>query len=146
MSRTQLDARSLRFAAWVTSAVLAAVLATGSWELAAAQTLVFAAGAFAGLRRAPYGLVFRYAVRPFLGPPVETEDEAPPRFAQLVGFVFGVAGTVGYGVGPAALGVAAIALALAAALLNAAFGLCLGCLCYLRLRLWVPPVARMFGQ
>jgi hypothetical protein len=112
------------------------VLVTGWWELAAFQTVVFAVGALAGLRRAPYGLLFRYLIRPFIGTPRETEDEAPPRFAQAVGFVFAVAGTLGYALGPELLGAVAIAMALAAALLNAAFGLCLGCLCYLRLQLW----------
>jgi len=128
------DPRDLRFAAWVTTVVLAVVLATGSAWLAAAQTLVFAVGAFAGLRFAPYGVLYRYLVAPRLGPPVELEPAAPPRFAQGVGFVFGLVGAVGYATGVSALGVVAIGLALAAAFLNAAFGFCLGCEMYLLIR------------
>lgn len=128
------DPRGLRVAAWITTVVLAVVLLTGSGWLLLAQTVVFALGAFAGLRFAPYGVFFRYVLRPRLGPPGELEPAAPPRFAQLVGFVFAAVGTVGYLTGLTALGVVATSLALAAAFLNAAFGLCLGCESYLLFR------------
>jgi hypothetical protein len=118
----------------VTALVLAAVLVGGSFWLLAAQTLVFASGAVLGVGRSPYGLLFRRLVRPRLGPPAETEDAAPPRFAQGVGLLFALVGLVGYGVGPLWLGMAATACALAAAFLNAAFGYCLGCEVYLGLR------------
>jgi hypothetical protein len=130
----QIDVRGPRFGAWVTTVVLAVVLVTGWWPLLAAQAVVFAVGAFAGLRRAPYGLVFRYLVAPRLGPVTEREDPAPPRFAQAVGLAFALIGVVGYATGLTALGVVATALALVAALLNAAVGFCLGCEMYLLLR------------
>lgn len=117
----------------VTTAVLLVVLLTGSGWLLAAQTLVFAIGAGAGLRRAPYGLLFARVVRPRLGPPTAFEDEAPPRFAQAVGLAFGLVGTIGYLAGAPVLGAVATALALGAAFLNAAFGFCLGCEMYLLL-------------
>lgn len=125
------DPRSLRFAAWLTTAVLVTVLVTGSGWLLLAQTVVFALGAVLGLRLAPYGLFFRYVVAPRLNPPTHTEPEAPPRFAQVVGFVFGLIGTLGYLLGAPLVGVIAAAAALAAAFLNAAFGFCLGCELYL---------------
>jgi hypothetical protein len=128
------DPRGVRFAASVTTVVLAVVLLTGSAWLAGAQTLVFAAGAFAGLRYAPYGVLYHYLLAPRIGPPAELEPAAPPRFAQGVGFAFGLVGTVGYAAGVTAVGVAAIGLALAAAFLNAAFGFCLGCQTYLLIR------------
>lgn len=132
--RRQIDVRGPRFGAWVTTVVLAVVLVTGWWPLLAAQAVVFAVGALAGLRRAPYGLVFRYLVAPRLGPVTEREDAAPPRFAQAVGLVFAALGVLGYTAGPPMLGVIATALALIAALLNAAVGFCLGCEVYLLLR------------
>jgi hypothetical protein len=132
-ARRRVDVRGPRFGAWVTTVVLAVVLVTGWWPLLAAQAVVFAAGAFAGLRWAPYGLVFRYLVAPRLGPVTEREDEAPPRFAQAVGFAFAVVGVLGYATGVTTLGVVAAALALVAALLNAAVGFCLGCEMYLLL-------------
>ncbi len=132
--RRRVDVRGPRFGAWVTTVVLAVVLITGWWPLLAVQAVVFAVGAFAGLRWAPYGLVFRYLVAPRLGPVTEREDEAPPRFAQAVGFAFAVVGLLGYTAGLTTLGVVATALALVAALLNAAVGFCLGCEMYLLLR------------
>jgi disulfide bond formation protein DsbB len=131
-----IDVRGPRFGAWVTTAVLAVVLLTRSGPLLAAQAVVFLLGAVLGLRFAPYGVLFRAVVRPRLGPPTEFEDEAPPRFAQAVGAVFAVLGTVGFlaasnGAGWSVLGYTATAFALAAAFLNAAFGFCLGCEMYL---------------
>jgi len=137
------DPRGPRFAAALTTVVLAAVLLTGSGWLLAAQAAVFAIGAFAGLRWAPYGVLFRTLVRPRLAPPAELENEAPPRFAQAVGLLFAVAGAVGYLTGVTALGVVATSFALAAAFLNAAFDFCLGCEVHLRLvRLLGRPVTR----
>lgn len=130
-----IDARGPRFAATLTTVVLAVVLLTGSGWLLAAQTVVFAIGAFLGLGRSPYGWIFRTFVRPRLQPPTELEAAAPPRFAQGVGFGFAAIGTLGYLTGTTWLGLAATGLALAAAFLNAAFGYCLGCEVYLLLRL-----------
>ena len=127
----EVDVRGPRFAAWVTTAVLAVVLLTANGWLLAAQAVVFAAGAFAGLRHAPYGVLFRVLVAPRLGPVREREPEAPPRFAQLVGFVFAAVGTLGYLLSAPLVGAIATGLALVAALLNAALGLCLGCELYL---------------
>src|SRR3954451_17470288 len=130
----EVDVRGPRFAAWVTAAVLAVALLTASGVLLAAQAVVFAVGAFAGLRYAPYGVLFRVLVAPRLGPVREREPEAPPRFAQLVGFVFAAVGTVGYLLSAPLVGAIAAGLALVAALLNAATGFCLGCEMYLLIR------------
>ena len=135
-----IDPRGPRFGAVITVVVLAAVLITGSAWLLGAQMLVFAVGALAGLRYAPYGIVYRRLVRPRLGPAAHTEAEAPPRFAQGVGMVFALAGVLGYATGATAAGIAFTALALVAAFLNAAFDICLGCQVYLfiqrNLRVW----------
>lgn len=128
------DPRGPRFAAWLTSVVLAAVLVTGSGWLMLAQTVVFAVGGFLGLRFAPYGLLYRTTIAKRLGPPADRESAAPPRFAQKLGFIFGAIGTAGYLSGLAWLGIVATALALAAAFLNAAFGFCMGCEMYLLLK------------
>jgi hypothetical protein len=132
------DVRGPRFAAWVTAAVLAVALVLGSGVLVAVQAAVFAVGAFAGLRYAPYGLVFRVLVAPRLGPVRGTEPEQPLRFAQLIGFVFAVVGAVGYLLGAPLLGALATGFALVAALLNAATGFCLGCELYLTARRILP--------
>ena len=133
-----IDARGPRFTAWVTSAVLAVALLTGSGVLVGLQAIVFAVGALAGLRYAPYGVLFRRLVAPRLGPAREREPEAPPRFAQGVGLVFALIGAAGYLAGAPVLGAVATGMALAAALLNAATGFCLGCEMYLTLRRILP--------
>ena len=132
------DVRAPRFAAGLTSVVLSVALLTGSGWLVAAQALVFAVGALAGLRVSPYGLLFRTLVAPRLGPVREREPEAPPRFAQLVGLLFTVVGAAGYLLGAPVLGAVATGFALVAALLNAATGFCLGCEFYLIARRALP--------
>ncbi len=129
-----IDPRGPRFAAALTTAVLAVVLLTGSVWLLAAQTAVFAIGAFAGIHRSPYSVLFRRTIRPRLAPPAELEAAAPPQFAQAVGFGFGLVGTVALAADATTAGLIAVGLAFAAAFLNAAFGFCLGCEIYLLAR------------
>jgi hypothetical protein len=130
----EIDPRGPRFGALITMVVFAIVLITGSVWLLAAQAVVFAAGALLGLGKSPYGLTYRYLVRPRLGPPGELEPEAPPRFAQAVGLVISIIGIIGFAVGLRPLGLVAAALGLIAAVLNGVFGLCLGCEMYLMIR------------
>jgi hypothetical protein len=134
----RVDPRGPRFAAALTTVLLAAVLLTAPSSLAtgllAVQALLFAAGAAGGVQRTPYAWLFRRLVRPRLAPPAELEDAAPPRFAQTVGLVFAVVALVGFFTGLTLLGLVATGLALAAAFLNAAFGFCLGCEVYLLVR------------
>ena len=149
-SADQVDVRGPRFAATVTTVVIALVLVLSSVSqpaalvLLALQTAVFATTAALGPKQGPYGKLFARLVAPRLGPTREREPIPPLRFAQLVGFVFGAVGVVGFALGLAlpssaatVVGVVATAFALVAAFLNAAFGLCLGCELYplvLRLR------------
>src|SRR5260370_28029199 len=96
------DPKGQRFAALVSTVVLAFVLITGSGWLLAAQAAVFATGAVFGLTYAPYGLLFRWLVRRHVlrpSPPAELEPAGPPRFAQAVGPVFSLIGVAGYAAG-----------------------------------------------
>lgn len=130
------DVRGPRFAAWVTTAVLTiALVVSGASPLAAAvilglQAVIFAVGAVGGPRRHPYGRVFAGVVAPRLGRVKEREPIPPLKFAQLVGLVFAVWAVAAFAADAFLLGVIATATALAAALLNAAFGICLGCQLY----------------
>jgi hypothetical protein len=137
-SRRQVDPRGQRVAAGLTAAVLAAALLTlgspAGTVLLAWQVLVFAAGALLGPATSPHAWLFRRLVRPRLGPPRHTEDAAPPRFAQAVGLGFALVALVALVAGNEPIAAVATAGALAAAFLNAAFGLCLGCELYLRVR------------
>lgn len=132
----QVDVRGPRFVAWVTTAVLITTLLVSAVSAPAAavilglQTVVFAIGATAGPRRHPYGLVYAALIAPRRGSVTEREPVPPLKFAQLVGFVFGLAGTLGFIAGFPTVGLVATAFALFAAFLNAAFGICLGCQIY----------------
>jgi len=131
---TGIDPRGPRFAASLTSVVLAVVLVTPTpvaVTVLALQTVVFAIGALRGIQHTPYAWLFRTVVRPRLGAPHELEDPRPPRFAQAVGLGFAVVGLLGFASGLTAIALVATGLALAAALLNAVFGFCLGCEIYL---------------
>jgi len=130
-TKPQVDPRGLRFAAALTTVVLALTLVLNNpWPLAI-QAVVFAISVAFGVSASPYGQVFKRLIRPRLGPPKELEDATPPRFAQLVGLVFAVLGLIGYLTGADVLGVVATGFALVAAFVNAAVGLCLGCEAYL---------------
>ena len=129
-----IDPRGPRFGAALTAVLLVAVILLDRVPATVLATLVaamFALGAMRGPQNTVQGLIFRRLVRPRLAPPTVLEDARPPRFAQLVGlFITGLGVLLGlFGV-PAAVPVAA-ALALIAAVLNSAFGLCLGCELYL---------------
>lgn len=141
----QIDPRGPKFTATVTAVVLALILLTAPSALAvgllALQTILFGWGALLGVQRTPLAWVFRTWVRPRLAPPADLEDPAPPRFAQGVGFAFGVFGLVAFWSGGALIGSIAVGFALAAAVLNAAFGLCLGCEAYLLMKRVTTPVA-----
>lgn len=83
---------------------------------------------------APWGVLFRRAIRPRLAPPAELEDPRPPRFAQGVGlFVVAIGLALQLAGVPWALPISTAA-AFVAAFLNAAVGLCLGCQLYLLLQ------------
>jgi len=132
----QVDVRGPRFAAWITTGVLLAVLLASAVNTSVAaailgvQALVFAIGALRGPRQHPYGRVFARLVAPRLGPVSEREPVQPLRFAQFVGLIFAVVGLVGFVIGAPLVGIVATAFALGAAFLNAAFGICLGCQIY----------------
>lgn len=132
----QVDVRGPRFAAWITTAVLALVLIlspfapTAAGIVLAAQAVVFALGAWLGPSRSPYGLLYKNLVLPRIGPAPELEPVAPLRFAQLVGLIFAVLGVVGFASASSVAGAVFTGFALFAAFLNAAFGICLGCKLY----------------
>ncbi|MGD9961730.1 DUF4395 domain-containing protein [Nocardioides sp.] len=131
----RIDPRGQQFAAGITAVVLIAVLllapSPAGVALLALQTVLFAVGAGLGVQRTPHTWAYRNLLRPRLGPPAELEDPEPPRFAQAVGLTFALVGLVGFLAGVSIVGLVATGFALAAALLNAVFGLCLGCELYL---------------
>jgi hypothetical protein len=132
-----IDPRGPRLSASLTAVVLALVLVTPTpvaTVLLAGQVVVFAIGGLRGVQHTPYAAVFRSVVRPRLAPPAELEDPRPPRFAQALGLAFAGCGLIALLAGSTPVGLVLTGLALVAALLNAVFGLCLGCELYLIVR------------
>ena len=128
---TLIDARGPRFGAVITTLVLTAFLATEVTVLLHLQLLVFALGAFFGLKYSPYGFIYSKLVKPRLRGDIPAEDVRPPQFAQLVGFLFAITATILYDLGLETAGLIVVGFALAAAFLNAGFNFCLGCEVYL---------------
>jgi len=137
-----IDPRGPRAGAGITAVLLAVVILLWTSPAALVLLAVVAASFLVGTLRGAQGTwqawVYRTAILPRVGPTEEREDPRPPRFAQGVGLVVTAAGVVLGLLGvDAAVPVAAV-LALVAAVLNAAFGLCLGCELYLLVRRAAP--------
>jgi hypothetical protein len=131
VNKIYIDARGPRFAATITATVLAVALVTQNRWVLLAQGLVFLIGAVRGPQFTPYGLIFKNVVKPRLSKVGPTEDVRPPKFAQAVGFIFALVGTIGAFAGADLVFTIATGFALAAAFLNSAFNYCLGCEMYL---------------
>ncbi|TXN31523.1 DUF4395 domain-containing protein [Lacisediminihabitans profunda] len=149
--RSGIDPRGPRFSAGITAVLLLLTIALGlgsaatppttlgaragepAFILFAIITALFAWGAFAGVRRHPYGWLFKTLVRPRLAAPGHLEDPAPPTFSQGVGLFVTLIGVLLHLAGvPFGLVIFA-ALAFVAAFLNSVFDYCLGCQIYLLL-------------
>ena len=126
-----IDARGPRYTAAITTVVLSAALVTESNLIIGFQFVVFLSAVLFGLRRSLYGFIYRNLIQPRLYGPVPNENEAAPRFAQLVGALFAAAALLGGLTGNTTVFLIATSFALGAAFLNAAFGFCLGCQFYL---------------
>ena len=131
VQKIYIDARGPRFSASITALVLAIALVTQNQWVLVAQGLVFLIGATRGPQFTPYGLIFKNVIKPRLNKVAPTEDVRPPKFAQAVGFIFALVGTIGALAGADIVFTVATGFALAAAFLNAAFNYCLGCEMYL---------------
>jgi hypothetical protein len=128
-----IDARGPRYSAAITTTVLSLALITESNYLIGFQFAVFLFAVIFGLRKSIYGFVYRNLIQPRLSGPIPTENEAAPRFAQLIGALFAFVALLGGVTGNTAVFLTATSFALVAAFLNAAFGFCLGCQMYLLL-------------
>jgi len=128
-----IDARGPRYSAGITTTVLALALVTESNYLIGFQFAVFLSAVLFGLKRSVYGLIYRNLIQPRLSGPVPSENEAAPRFAQIIGALFAFVALLGGVTGNTAIFLTATSFALVAAFLNAAFGFCLGCQMYLLL-------------
>jgi len=124
-----IDARQPRLGQGITSVLLILnfVLFPDAPVLVPLLAVVMGAASLLGPSFNIYAYLFK-AIRPRLRPPKELEEPWPPRFANLVGFVFlGVASLSFYAFDIPALGWTLSLIVAALAGLAATTGLCVGC-------------------
>jgi hypothetical protein len=98
--------------------------------LAAVVTAFMLAGALIGVPG--FGFLYRYALKPagIIRPEILLDHPQPHRFAQGLGGVFMLAGTLALFLGTPALGWSLVWMVAALAALNAFGGFCVGCMVY----------------
>src|SRR5690606_22113212 len=109
----------------VIMALAVAVLGWG-WVLVP-LTYGFVARVIAGPRFSPAGLIATRVVAPRLGRHARLVPGPPKRFAQTIGVVFSATGSILWLAGAETAARVVVGALAGAALLEAAFGLCLGC-------------------
>ena len=124
-----IDARAPRFNQAVVGIVSLVAVTVGPWWLLAVLAGQLAVGLTVGRRYCLTCVAYFELVQPRFGEG-PLEDARPPRFANLVGFVFLGAATAAYLAGWKTAGVALGAVVAALALLAASTGLCAGCEAY----------------
>ncbi len=132
MTTRMIDRNAHRFGAGISAVILAAAFVLQWHAAVAVMAAVLLAGPVFGLRYSPLGMAYRWLKRTFrLDLAVETEEEAPPRFAQLVGFLFlGAASLAFYAFTAEGWGWALVLIVAALQGLLAASGICVGCEVY----------------
>lgn len=131
-ARTQIDGNAMRGGAGVSAVALLVAYVLDVSIVAPIVGVTLAIGAAFGLPASPLGVIFRGlkdALR--LKIPVEPEDGAPPRFAQLVGAVFLAASTAAFIADASTLGWTLALIVAALQTLLAVTGICVGCEMYL---------------
>ncbi len=103
------------------------------WPLVAAVAAVLAVTRVAGPRYGLFTQAYLRVVKPRLPGPVETEEAAPPRFAQTLGALFLGTAAALFAFGFAGAGWALTLIVFALAALAAATRICVGCILYSRI-------------
>ena len=130
------DPRQPRLGQTITGlGVLAGFLAEWPYVLPILAVVLAFASLF-GPKFNPYVYVFR-AVKPVFGPPKELEEAWPPRFANLLGFLFLTAATIAYAAGASGVAWSLGLIVSALAILAASTGLCVGCEIYVIARRFI---------
>jgi hypothetical protein len=138
--RSHIDPRLARFSAGATAGILVVVLLIVevarplALGLLASQIAVFAFTAFVSFQWSLWAQIYARFIWPRIGAPAELLDARPPRFAQLIGFVFTALALIFFMAGVDVAGYSLTALAFGAAALDASTGVCLGCKAYLLIR------------
>lgn len=128
-----IDRNGHRWGAGISAVALLVAYAFDVRAMVPIICVVLGVGVFFGLRYSPLGAAYRFVKRTAkLDIPVVPEEEAPPRFAQLMGFVMLAIGTLGFAVLDSyAVGWTFGLIVAALQTLLAVTGICVGCEMYL---------------
>jgi hypothetical protein len=124
-----IDSRAPRFNQSVIGVVALVAVATGWWWLLALLAANLGSGLLFGRRFCITCVAYFSLIQPRLGEG-PLEDSRPPRVANIVGFVFLAASTLGYAIGIGTVGAVLALIVAALALLAAVTGFCTGCEAY----------------
>jgi hypothetical protein len=126
------DRNGMRGGAAISAVVLVVAFVLGWRGAVPAIAAALAIGPLFGMKRSPLGASYRTLKSGFkLSIPVEPEEEAPPRFAQVVGFIFLAAASIAFWpFKEHALGWALTLIVAALQTLLATTGICVGCEVY----------------
>lgn len=133
MPTRMIDRNAHRWGAGISAVLLLVAYAANMSGIAVAIWIALGIGTFFGLRYSPLGATYRFAKASLkLDIPVVPEDEPPPRFAQLMGFVMLSVSLLGfYILDNRAIGWTFAIIVAALQTLLAATGICVGCEMYL---------------
>lgn len=127
--------KAARSVAALVALVAVLALVTGWLWLTAVLAVGFALRVASGPKIDPFGQLATKVIAPRFGPPVLVAG-APKRFAQTVGLVFTLAGTVALALGAPVVTVGLLAVLVVFALLESVVGFCAGCWVFGYLMRW----------
>ncbi len=132
MSTTRVDVNVPRFNQAMVALLVGIAFVLQWWPLVAATAVVLGATRFGGPRWGAFTRAYGRLIRPLLAGPIETEPADPPRFAQLLGFLFLTGSSVlllaGFSVAGWLIALGVFALGLLAATTQ----ICVGCIIFQR--------------
>jgi hypothetical protein len=128
--KAMVDVNVPRFNQACVAGITAIAFVLGIWQLVPVVAVVLGLTRFGGPEVGLFTQVWIRLIRPRLGAEITTEPVAPPRFAQLVGFIFLAGASVAFVLGFITTGWIVTLIVTALATLAAATRICVGCILY----------------
>lgn len=128
--KTMVDVNVPRFNQACVAGITAIAFVLGIWQLVPLVAVVLGLTRFGGPRYGLFTQIYIRLIRPRIGSEITTESVAPPKFAQLIGFVFLAVATGAFLVGFMTIGWVITLIVTALAALAAATRICVGCMLY----------------
>jgi Domain of unknown function (DUF4395) len=124
------DVNIPRFNQACVAGITAVAFVLGVWQLVPLVAVILGLTRFVGPKVGLFTQTYVRFIRPRIGGDIVTESVAPPKFAQLIGFVFLAGATVAFVAGFMTLGWVITLIVTGLAALAAATRICVGCILY----------------